>query len=74
VTDDLIRDLSRIQNCAAIALGICAVAGLAFYVALGVILAQFIVAMIATIAAVGSIAFSWAGVGIAVGDTTVSAG
>jgi hypothetical protein len=66
--------IGTISDSTAIALGICAVTGLAFYVALGIILAQFIVAMIATIAAVGSIAFSWAGVGIAVDDTTVSAG
>jgi hypothetical protein len=66
--------IGAISDSTAIALGICAVAGLAFYVALGVILAQFIIAMIGVIAALGSVAFSWAGVALAVGDTTVSAG
>jgi hypothetical protein len=58
----------------ATALGLCAVTGLAFYVTLGVIIAQFIAAMAAAIAAFGTVAFSWAGVAIAVGDTSVSSG
>jgi hypothetical protein len=52
----------------------CALAGLAFYLALGLILAQFIVAMITVIAAFGSVAFSWAGVALAIGDAGISAG
>ncbi|MFF3518302.1 hypothetical protein [Streptomyces sp. NPDC002573] len=40
-------------------LNICAVAGLAFYVALAAILAKFITATIAAIVALGSVVFSW---------------
>jgi len=38
-----------------------AVAGLAFYVGLGVIVVKFVIAMVAAIAALGSVVFSWAG-------------
>lgn len=55
-------------------LALCATAGLAFYVSLAVILAQYIVTMIGAIAALGSVVFSWAGAALIVGDTTVSIG
>lgn len=55
-------------------LALCATAGLAFYVAVGVILAQYIVTMIGAIAALGSVVFSWAGAALIVGDTSVSIG
>ncbi|GGM68452.1 hypothetical protein GCM10012275_43690 [Longimycelium tulufanense] len=57
-----------------IALGICATAGLAFYVSIGVILAKFIVAMVGIIASLGSVAFSWVGVGLAVEEASVNTG
>lgn len=58
----------------AISLGVCAVAGCAFYVALGVIIYQFIAALIAAIAAVGTIIFSWAGLAMVVADAGITAG
>lgn len=66
--------IATIADSTGTALDVCAAAGVAFYVALGVIVAQFVIAMVGVIAALGSVAFSWAGVGLAVGDTTVSAG
>ncbi|HEX2297087.1 MAG TPA: hypothetical protein VHH34_00975, partial [Pseudonocardiaceae bacterium] len=56
----------------AAALNICAVAGLAFYVALGVILIKFITATIAAIAALGSVVFSWAGAALIVEEAGVN--
>jgi len=66
--------IGSVAGSTATALTVCSGAGLLFYLALGVILAQFIGVMIGVIAALGSIAFSWAGVGIAIGDTTITAG
>jgi hypothetical protein len=56
------------------ALNICAVAGMAFYVAIGVILVKFIAATIAAIVALGSVVFSWAGAGIIVEEAGVNTG
>lgn len=56
------------------ALNGCALAGLAFYLTLGLILAQFIIALVGVIAALGSIALSAAGLALAVGETTVGIG
>ncbi|EME97471.1 hypothetical protein J7W19_13445 [Streptomyces mobaraensis NBRC 13819 = DSM 40847] len=56
----------------ATALTLCAVAGLAFYVALGVILVKFIAAIIAAIAALGSVVFSAAGAAIIVEEAGVN--
>ncbi|MGW1744930.1 hypothetical protein ACWCRD_04775 [Streptomyces sp. NPDC002092] len=55
-------------------LNICAAAGLAFYVALAVILAKYIATTVSAIAALGSVVFSWAGAAAIVGDTSVNAG
>ncbi|WP_171168530.1 hypothetical protein [Streptomyces sp. I05A-00742] len=44
------------------AMSACAVAGLAFYVSLGVILVKLIVATVAAIAASATVVFSWAGI------------
>lgn len=55
-------------------LGICAAAGLAFYLVIGIILVKFIVAMVGVIAAIGSVAFSWAGVALAVEEAGVNTG
>jgi hypothetical protein len=70
---DAAAKIGTISDKISVALGICAAAGLAFYIALGIIIAQFVIQMIAVIVALGSIAFSWAGVAIAVEDTTVTA-
>ncbi|MFF9477461.1 hypothetical protein [Streptomyces sp. NPDC014733] len=56
------------------ALTVSAVAGLAFYVAIGVILVKFIMAAVAAIAALGSVVFSWAGAGIIVEEAGVNSG
>lgn len=55
----------------AIALGFSALAGLAFYVALGMIIAKFIGALIAAIVALGSAVFSWAGAALIVEEAGV---
>jgi hypothetical protein len=51
----------------------CSVAGLAFYTALGVVVARLIVALAAAIAAFGSVAFSWAGVLLVLEEAGVGA-
>jgi hypothetical protein len=56
------------------ALVACAITGLAFYAAIGTILAQYIATMAEAIAAFSSGAFSWVGIGLAVGDTSITAG
>lgn len=66
--------LATIADTTAVALGVCAAAGLAFYLALGVILVKFIVALLGVIAALGSVAFSWAGVALAVEEAGVNTG
>ena len=66
--------IGAVADSTAVSLNVCAVAGLAFYVALGAIVAQFVAALVGVIAALGSVAFSWAGVALAVGDTSISAG
>lgn len=66
--------IGAISDKTAVALGICAAAGLAFYLAIGIILAKFIVAMVGVIAALGSVAFSWAGVALAVEEAGVNTG
>ncbi len=54
--------VGAIADRASSALVTCAVAGLAFYTALGVVVARLIVAVVAAISAFGSAVFSWAGV------------
>jgi len=66
--------IGSIAGSTAGALDACASLGLAFYLAIGLILAQFIIAMITVIAAFGSVAFSWAGVALAIGEAGISAG
>lgn len=66
--------IGTIADKTAVALGICAAAGLAFYVALGIILVKFIVAIGGVIAALGSVVFSWAGVALAVEEAEVDTG
>jgi hypothetical protein len=58
----------------ATALTICAAAGVAFYIALGIIIFQFIAQLVIAIGAVGTIIFSWAGLAIVVEDAGVTSG
>lgn len=58
----------------ATALTICAVAGLAFYVALGVIVVKFIAATITAMVALGTAVFSWAGAALIVEEAAVNSG
>jgi hypothetical protein len=63
--------IGTISDSTADALNECALAGLGFYFTIGMIVVQYVITMVGVIAALGSIAFSWAGLGIAVGDTVV---
>ncbi|HEX2263241.1 MAG TPA: hypothetical protein VHH52_05675 [Pseudonocardiaceae bacterium] len=54
--------------------GTFAAASLAFYLALGIILVKFIVAMVGVIVALGSVTFSWAGVALTVEEAGVNTG
>lgn len=64
--------IGTIADKTAQALIISAVASLAFYVALGVILIKFIAAMVVAIAAFGSAVFSWAGAALIVEEAGVN--
>ena len=64
--------IGTIADKTAQALIISAVASLAFYVALGVILIKFIAAMVVAIAAFGSAVFSWAGAALVVEEAGVN--
>lgn len=66
--------IGSISNQTAISLTLCASAGLAFYVALLAIVIEFIIQLVAAIAAVGSIIFSWAGLAMVAADCGASAG
>jgi hypothetical protein len=66
--------IGAIADSTANSLWTCAAAGMAFYVALGVIVYQLIAALAAAIAAVGSIIFSWAGLAMVVSDAGISTG
>jgi len=50
----------------------CATAGLAFYIAMGLIVAKVVAAVVVVVAALGSIAFSWAGVLYAIEEAGVT--
>ncbi|OLR91429.1 hypothetical protein [Actinokineospora bangkokensis] len=71
---DAAGKIATISDKTATALTVCAAAGLAFYVAIGVILVKFIAAMVAAIAAFGSAVFSWAGAAIVVEEAGVNSG
>ncbi|GAA1809223.1 hypothetical protein HC028_26005 [Planosporangium flavigriseum] len=58
----------------ATALTVCAVAGLTFYVALGIILIKFIAATITALAAIGTAVFSWAGAALIAEEAAVNTG
>ncbi|QWF82301.1 hypothetical protein [Amycolatopsis sp. CA-230715] len=70
---DAASRISSISNSTSIALQLCAGAGLTFYVAIGLVLVKFIVAMASAIAAIGSAIFSWAGLGLIVEEAGVNA-
>ena len=53
---------------------VCVGAGLAFYLALGVIVYQYIMTLTTAIGALGSVVFSWAGLLLVVEQTTVTSG
>ena len=67
-------EIQSISTTMAASLGICAASGLAFYVALAIILVKVITATIAAIAAFGSVVFSPAGVAIILEEAAVSGG
>lgn len=66
--------IGAVADKTSVALGICAAAGLAFYIAIGVILVKFVIAMVGVVAALGSVAFSWAGVLLAIEEAGVNTG
>ncbi len=66
--------IGTISDKTAMALKICAAAGLAFYVALGIILVTFIATAIGVIAEIVSVVLSWLGVALAVEDIAVTTG
>lgn len=57
----------------AVSLDICAAAGLAFYIVLGAIAVQVIIALVGAVIALESLVLSWAGVLLALGEIEVSA-
>jgi hypothetical protein len=71
---DAAARIATIGDKTSTSLNICAAAGLVFYVALGVIVYQLIVATVAAIAAVGSLVLSWAGVIYIVGQAAITSG
>lgn len=71
---DAANKIGSISDKTAVALTTCAVAGLTFYVALGVILVKFTAAMIAAIAAFGTGVFSPAGAALIIEEAAVNTG
>ncbi|MGH3869105.1 MAG: hypothetical protein ACRDQ4_23925 [Pseudonocardiaceae bacterium] len=65
--------IGTIADKTAVALGICAAAGVAFYVTLGIILVKILVAMGGVIASIVSVVLSWVGVTLAVEEVAVDA-
>ena len=63
---DAAAELGHIAEQMKSSLIVASVAGLGFYLGLGVIIVKFIAAMVAAIAALGSVVFSWAGAGLIV--------
>jgi hypothetical protein len=71
---DAAARVGTISDKTATALTVCAVAALAFYIALGVILVKFIAATVTAIVAFGSAVFSWAGAALIVEEAAVNSG
>ena len=70
--DDAARAIAGVGATMAVQLGVCAAAGLAFYIALGVIVVKFIAAMATAIAAFGTAVFSWAGLLLVVEEAAIT--
>jgi uncharacterized protein YukE len=66
--------IGSIADKTATCLTICAAAGVAFYVALGIIIFQLLASLVAAIIAEGTIVFSWAGLFVVVTDAGISTG
>lgn len=66
--------IESIAETTATSLTVCAAAGLAFYVAIGVILVKFLVALVGAIVALGSVVFSWAGLLLVIEEAGVNTG
>jgi uncharacterized protein YukE len=71
---DAATKIGSIAERTSTSLNVCAAAGLAFYMALGVIVVKFIAAALAVIAALGSVALSWAGLLLIVEEAGVNTG
>jgi hypothetical protein len=71
---EAVAKIGSIAERASTSLNVCAAAGLAFYVAIGVIVVKFIAAAVAVIAALGSIVLSWAGLALIVEEAAVNTG
>lgn len=69
---DATSELANISDQMGRSLVWAAVAGLLFYVGLGVIIVKFVLAMIAAVAAFGSAVFSWAGAALIVEEAGVN--
>jgi hypothetical protein len=63
--------LSAVSDSMTDVLDVCAGAGLAFYTVIGIIVGQFVVALVGVISALGSVAFSWAGVALAIEEASL---
>lgn len=69
---DATGELAAIADSMAGSLNRACVAGLAFYIGIGVIVVKFVVAMVAAIAALGSVVFSWAGAALIVEEAGIN--
>ncbi|MGC9665582.1 hypothetical protein ACNTMW_03390 [Planosporangium sp. 12N6] len=64
--------IGTVADKTALSLQVCAGAALAFYLALGVIVVKFIMAMVTTLAAYASAVFSWAGLALTIEEASVN--
>lgn len=69
---DATGELASIADSMSNSLMWAAVAGAAFYVGIGVIVVKFVIAMVAAIAALGSVVFSWAGAALIVEEAGIN--
>jgi uncharacterized protein YukE len=67
-------EVATISSQTVTALTACAAAAAAFYVALGVIIFQAITVLTGAVIALGSLVLSWAGIAMALGELSISAG
>jgi hypothetical protein len=71
---DAAAKIGAIAERTSTSLNVCAAAGLAFYIAIGVIVVKFIAAAAAAIVALGSVVLSWAGLALIVEEAGVNTG